>query len=178
MNTFHHLLPFLVSALVTCSFACSGCSGQQQTKTFGGQLTSSDSLILKMGQWDLIRYHSVRLGFDINYPAFLVRQDLEDEASQQELFMADDVSISVMVDSVDNMTRSPGQQFFGMGAELLETTERYSLHEGADEDWEYYGKVIDDSLRIVTVILRYFPEHAEAVEPLREWVKAFDVMSQ
>ena len=62
----------------------------------------------------------------------------------------------------------------GMGAELLDSGDDYSIHEGQDDEWEYYGKVIDsDSLREVTVILRYHPDHTEAVEPLKEWVKDF-----
>ena len=169
---------FLVAIIVAGSLAFSGCSRQQQIKSFNSQLTSSDSLAQKMGQWELLRYYSERLRFDINYPNFLVRQELSVEDGMQELFMADDVSISVMVDSLDNMSSSPGQQFFGMGAELLETTDRYSLHEGVDDNWEFYAKVIDDSVRVVTVILRYFPEHADAVEPLREWVRGFDVLPQ
>jgi hypothetical protein len=94
----------------------------------------------------------------------------------QEIFMMDDVSLSVMVDSLSGMLRSSGQQMMGMGAELVEVGDDYSIHEGADDKWEYYGKVIDsDSLRQVTVILRYYPEHADAVDLLKEWVKDFKV---
>ena len=46
---------------------------------------------------------------------------------------------------------------------------------GSEDKWDYYGKVIDvDSTRVVTVMLRYYPEHSEAVEPIREWVNNFD----
>ena len=61
----------------------------------------------------------------------------------------------------------------GMGAELLEAGDNYSLHTGQDGDLEYYGKVIEDSTRFVTVILRYDPRHTEAVEPLRQLVRDF-----
>ena len=38
------------------------------------------------------------------------------------------------------------------------------------------SKVIDDdTIRIVTVMLRYNPKHEEAVEPLREWVNLYNV---
>ena len=66
-------------------------------------------------------------------------------------------------------------KMLGMGADLVEVTDRYSIQQGQDDKWEYYGKVIDDSARIVTVILRYYPEHVESVEALKEWVRAFDV---
>lgn len=32
-----------------------------------------------------------------------------------------------------------------------------------------------DTTRVVTVMLRYFPNHSEAVEPIREWVEKFEV---
>ena len=90
--------------------------------------------------------------------------------------MMDDVSISVMVDSLNNMLRSPGQQMMGMGADLVDVGDDYSIHEGADDEWEYYGKVIEsDSLRLVTVMLRYYPDHADAVELLKEWVRDFKI---
>jgi hypothetical protein len=89
--------------------------------------------------------------------------------------MMDDISVSIMTESTDSMLRSPSQQLMGMGADLTEVTDRYSIQEGADEEWEYFGKVIDDSTRLITVMLRYYPEHTEAVEPLKEWVRAFDV---
>ena len=92
------------------------------------------------------------------------------------MFIADDVSISVIVDSLNGMTYSAGQQMMGMGADLVSVGDDYSILTGAEDDWEYYGKVIeDDTVRVVTVMLRYGPHHAEAVEPLREWVNQFSV---
>ena len=155
----------------------SGClGGQPQPRAYSSELTSADSLSIRMGNYSLTRYHSDRLGFDINYPSFLVHQDLPDEVGLQEVFMMDDVSVSVMVDSLSGMMRSSGQMMMGMGAELLEVGDDYSIHEGTDDKWEYYGKVIDsDSLRQVTVLLRYYPEHVDAVEQLKEWVRGFEV---
>ena len=58
----------------------------------------------------------------------------------------------------------------------MEVGDDYSILTGMEEKWEYYGKVIDaDSTRVVTVMLRYLPEHGEAVEPIREWVNNFKV---
>lgn len=149
---------------------------QKQPKGYVSELTGGDSISIKMGEYTLMKYHSDRLNFDINYPSFLVHQDLPDEVGMQELFMMDDVSLSVMVDSLSGMMRSSGQQMMGMGAELVEVGDDYTIHEGADDKWEYYAKVIDsDSLRQVTVILRYYPEHADAVDLLKEWVKDFEV---
>jgi hypothetical protein len=52
----------------------------------------------------------------------------------------------------------------------------YYIHDGQDDKWEYYSKVINsDTLRQVTIILRYYPEHAEAMEPLKEWVRDFQI---
>ena len=74
------------------------------------------------------------------------------------------------------MDYSAGQQMMGMGADLVDVGDNYSIQTGSDENWDYYGKVIDDdTIRIVTVMLRYAPDHAEAVEPLREWVNKFEV---
>ena len=88
--------------------------------------------------------------------------------------MMDDISVSFMVDSLHNMYRTSGQTLMAMGADLVDVGDDYSIHEGQDEKWEYYSKVINsDSLRQVTVILRYDPDHAEAMEPLREWVRDF-----
>jgi len=165
-----HLLGVIGTAVLLGS-----CGGQQQPKAYVTELTSSDSMVIKMGQWTLMRYHSQRLGFDINYPSFLVHQSLPDEVGAQEIFMMDDISISVMSENIDSMLRSPGQMMMGMGADLTEVTDRYSIQEGVDDNWEYYGKVIDDSARLITVMLRYSPDHTEAVESLKEWVKAFDV---
>lgn len=134
-------------------------------------------MIIQMGQWHLIKYHSDKLGMDINYPSFLVHQELPSETSQ-EIFIKDDISISVIVDSLSGMNYSAGQQMMGMGADLVESTDRYSIQTGVDDKWEYYGKVIDDdTIRIVTVMLRYLPEHDEAMDGLRDWVRQFDITS-
>ena len=151
------------------------CGNNPQPKAYTSELTSDDSLMIRMGQWTLTRYHSDKLGMDINYPSFLYHQELPSETSQ-EMFIAEDVSISVIVDSLTGMNYSAGQQMMGMGADLVDVGEDYSILTGMEEKWEYYGKVIDvDSSRVVTVMLRYFPEHGEAVEPLREWVNEFTV---
>lgn len=155
----------------------SGCmERQKRTYAYVSELTGGDSVSIKMGQYTLLKYHSDRLGFDINYPSYLIHQDLPEDVGMQELFMMDDVSISVMVDSLNGMMRSPGQQMMGMGADLVDVGDNYSIHEGQDDKWEYYGKVIEsDSLRLVTVILRYYPEHADAVDLLKQWVKEFEM---
>ena len=151
------------------------CGNSTQPKAYVSELTSDDSLTIRMGQWNLTRYHSDKLGMDINYPSFLYHQELPSETSQ-EMFIAEDVSISVIVDSLTGMNYSAGQQMMGMGADLVDVGEDYSILSGMEEKWEYYGKVIDiDSTRVVTVMLWYFPEHGEAVEPLREWVNEFSV---
>ena len=151
------------------------CGNTQQPKAYTSVLTSDDSLTIRMGQWDLTRYHSDKLGMDINYPSFLYHQELPSETSQ-EMFVAEDVSISVIVDSLTGMSYSAGQQLMGMGADLVDVGDNYSILTGMEEKWEYYGKVIDvDSTRVVTVMLRYFPNHSEAVEPIREWVNNFEV---
>ena len=153
----------------------SSCGSTPQPKAYTSELTSDDSLMIRMGQWDLTRYHSEKLGMDINYPSFLYHQELPTETCQ-ELFVAEDVSISVIVDSLNGMNYSAGQQMMGMGADLVSVGDDYSILTGAEDDWEYYGKVIeDDTVRVVTVMLRYGPHHAEAVEPLREWVNQFSV---
>lgn len=157
------------------SFMLGSCSTKPQPKAYYTELTSDDSLTIKMGRWDLIKYHSDKLGMQINYPSFLYHQELPSENSQ-EVFVSDDVSISVIVDSLTGMNYSAGQQMMGMGADLVSVGDDYSILTGAEDDWEYYSKVIDDdSTRIVTVMLRYSPNHAEAVEPLRDWVNQFDV---
>jgi hypothetical protein len=153
-----------------------GCSSRQQPNAYVSELTSADSLSIKMGQFSLLKYYSDRLGFNINYPSYLVHQDLPEEVGMQEIFMMEDVSISVMVDSLSGMMRSSGQRMMGMGAELLEVGDDYTILEGQDDKWEYYGKVIDsDSLRQVTIMLRYYPEHADAVVELKDWVRNFVV---
>ena len=165
---------FFVLAVVAI-VVMGGCSSRQP-KAYVSELTSADSVSIKMGNYTLLKYHSDRLGMNINYPSYLVHQDLPDEVGMQELFMMDDVSISVMVDSLSGMMRSSGQRMMGMGTELLEVGDDYSIHLGQDEKWEYYGKVIDsDSMRQVTVILRYYPEHEDAVIELKEWVKDFSI---
>ena len=151
------------------------CGNNPQPKAYVSELTSDDSLTIRMGQWNLTRYHSDKLSMDINYPSFLFHQELPSDTSP-EMFIAEDVSISVIVDSLTGMNYSAGQQMMGMGADLVDVGEDYSILTGMEEKWEYYGKVIDvDSSRVVTVMLRYFPEHGEAVEPLREWVNEFTV---
>ena len=162
--------------LILIVIAHGGCSSRQKPQAYVSELTSADSVSIRMGNYTLLKYHSDRLGMNINYPSYLVHQDLPDEVGMQELFMMDDVSISVMVDSLSGMMRSSGQRMMGMGAEMLEIGDDYSIHQGQDDKWEYYGKVIDsDSLRQITVMLRYYPEHAEAVEELKEWVRNFEV---
>lgn len=166
---------FLILAVVAIVMLW-GCNSRPQANGYVSELTSADSLSIKMGQFTLLKYHSDRLGFNINYPSYLVHQDLPDEVGMQELFMMDDVSISVLVDSLAGMMRSSGQRMMGMGAELLEVGDDYTILEGQDDKWEYYGKVIDsDSLRQITIILRYYPEHEDAVIELKEWVKNFEV---
>ena len=166
---------FLILAVVAIVMLWS-CNSRPQANGYVSELTSADSLSIKMGQFTLLKYHSDRLGFNINYPSYLVHQDLPDEVGMQEIFMMDDVSISVLVDSLAGMMRSSGQRMMGMGAELLEVGDDYTILEGQDDKWEYYGKVIDsDSLRQITIILRYYPEHEDAVIELKEWVKNFEV---
>ena len=166
---------FLIFAVVAIVMLW-GCNSRPQANGYVSELTSADSLSIKMGQFTLLKYHSDRLGFNINYPSYLVHQDLPDEVGMQELFMMDDVSISVLVDSLAGMMRSSGQRMMGMGAELLEVGDDYTILEGQDDKWEYYGKVIDsDSLRQITIILRYYPEHEDAVIELKDWVKNFEV---
>ena len=162
---------FLWLILACTTVLAVSCGNSPQPKAYTSELTSDDSLTIRMGQWDLTRYHSDKLGMDINYPS---HQELPSETSQ-EVFIAEDVSISVIVDSLSGMNYSAGQQMMGMGADLVDVGDNYSILTGAEDKWEYYGKVIDvDSTRVVTVMLRYFPEHAEAVEPIREWVNNFD----
>ena len=110
------------------------CGGQRQPKYYGStELSSDDSLTIKMGQWDLLKYHSDKLGMDINYPSFLYRQELSDDAGLQEVFMMDDISVSFMVDSLNNMYRTSGQTLMAMGADLVDVGDDYSIHEGQDE---------------------------------------------
>lgn len=168
-------LKIIITLAIAMTVMLGGCGGQQQPKSYVTELTSDDSMTIKMGQWDLIKYHSDKLGMDINYPSFLHHQQLPSETSQ-EVFIADDISISVIVDSLNGMNYSAGQQMMGMGADLVDVGDDYSIQTGSEDNWDYYGKVIDDdTIRIVTVMLRYAPSHSEAVEPLREWVNQFKV---
>ncbi|MBQ8714770.1 MAG: hypothetical protein IJ552_06130 [Prevotella sp.] len=154
--------------MTLCLTACR----QQMPKAYITELDSDDSLTIAIGNSEMTNYHSERLGIDITYPSYLRHQYLEED--QMEVFMTDDVSLSFMVKHIDeNLRRSPGQDMMGMGAELLDAGDDYSIHTGQDGDLEYYGKVIDDSLRFITVILRYDPKHAEAVEPLKELVRDY-----
>ena len=92
--------------------------------------------------------------------------------------MNDDLSLSFMEQQMfkgDDIFRTPGQQLMGMGAELLEAGDDYSIHTGQEGDFEYYAKVIDDSTRLVTIILRYLPDRAEAVEYLKEYVHDYSL---
>lgn len=162
-----------VAVLAVCLLTA--CGGGTQPRAFsGGELTADDSMLISMGQWEIVKYHSDKLGFDIDHPSYLQRQEMPSE-TDQELFVFDDVSLSVIVDSLNGFTYSAGQQMMGMGAELIEATDRYSIHTGQEDKWEYYGKVIDDSVRQITVLLRYDPHHAEAVDMLRDWVRDFDI---
>ena len=166
---------FLWLILACTTVLAVSCGNSPQPKAYTSELTSDDSLTIRMGQWDLTRYHSDKLGMDINYPSFLYHQELPSETSQ-EVFIAEDVSISVIVDSLSGMNYSAGQQMMGMGADLVDVGDNYSILTGADENWDYYGKVIDDdTIRTVTVMLRYNPNHEEAVDPLREWVQQFEL---
>ena len=162
--------------LMAVPMMCGCWGGGKAPRAFSTELSSSDSLTIQMGNYALLKYHSDRLGFDINYPDFLIRQDLPEDAGMQELFMMNDVSVSFMVDSLHTMYRTSGQTLMAMGADLVDVGDDYSIHDGQDDKWEYYSKVINsDSLRQVTIILRYYPEHAEAVEPLKEWVHDFKI---
>ena len=152
--------------------ACGG--SQQQPKSFVNVLTPDDSVSIAMGNWVLMKYHSDKLSMDIDYPSFLVRQEIPDYEGLQEVFLWKDVSVSVIVDSLNGWTRSAGQILSGMGADLVEVGDDYSIHTGEDEQWEFYGKIIErDSLRLITVLLRYAPEHAEAMDQIKEWVRDF-----
>ena len=49
-----------------------------------------------------------------------------------------------------------------------------SAADSADDD-RMLGRATAESLCQVTIILRYYPEHAEAMEPLKEWVRDFQI---
>lgn len=177
MKSFTTIRQATISLLLSALLTICGCwGGNKKMKAYSTELSSSDSMTIQMGNYTLIRYHSPRLGFDINYPSFLTRQDLPESAGLQEIFMMDDVSVSFMADSLNSMLRSSGQTLMAMGADLVDVGDDYTIHDGQDDKWEYYSKVINsDSLRQVTIIIRYYPEHAEAMESLKEWVRDFKV---
>lgn len=157
--------------LIVLGLSMTSCR-QQVPKAYTSELDSNDSLSISIGESKMVSYHSDRLGIDLIYPSFLRHQYLEED--QMEVFMDEDVSLSYMVETVgDELHRSPGQLMMGMGAELVDAGDDYSIHTGQDGDLEYYGKVVEDSLRFITVILRYNPQHAEAMEPLRQLVRDF-----
>lgn len=161
------ILLFLI-VLGCCVTSCR----QQVAKSYATELDSNDSMSISIGESKMVNYHSERLGIDIVYPSFLRHQYLEED--QMEVFMDEDVSLSYMVETIDDeLHRSPGQYMMNMGAELLEAGDDYSIHTGQDDNLEYYGKVIEDSTRFITIILRYDPKHANAVEPLKELVHDF-----
>jgi len=152
------------------------CGGRQQLKSFNNVITADDSLNIELSKSTLMKYHSDKLGLDIEYPDYLRHQYLED--GQMEVFFNDDLSLSFMEQQLykgADIFRTPGQQFMGMGAELLEAGDDYSIHTGQEGDFEYYAKVIDDSTRLVTIILRYLPDRAEAVEYLRQYVHDYKI---
>ena len=159
----------LLFALFTICFV--SCQNQPKLKSFNNVITADDSLNIELSKADILTYPSDKLGLDITYPSYLRHQFLEDE--QMEVFLNDDLSLSFMEQRLykgDDIFRTPGQQLMGMGAELLEAGDDYSLHTGQDGDFEYYAKVIDDSTRIVTIILRYLPDRADAAEGLKQYV--------
>ncbi len=147
------------------------CGQSKQPKSFVNELDSNDSLNIAMGNFHMIDYHSDNLQLDIRYPSYLRHQYLEDD--EMEVFMDDnDLSLSFMVQDMNgaDVFRTPGQTLMAMGAELIEAGDDYSIHQGTEGELEYYGKVIDDSTRTITVILRYLPKHADAAQPLRQYV--------
>ena len=164
------LLPFLSLVLLL------SCQNQPKLKSFNNVITAEDSLNIELSKADTLTYHSEKLGIDITYPSYLRHQFLEDE--QMEVFWNDDLSLSFIEQQIfkgDDIFRTPGQQLMGMGAELLEAGDDYSLHTGQDGDFEYYAKVIDDSTRIITIILRYLPDRAGAAEGLKEYVRNYSL---
>lgn len=155
-------------------FVLLSCSGPQQPKSFNNVLTSADSLSIRLGDSENIIYHSDTLGFDIVYPSCLVHQPVGDE--QMEVFLSDDLSLSFMVmdlNASDDVVRTPGLIMHGMGAELLEAGDDYSIHTGQEGELEYYTKILEDSTRLITVILRYLPQQADAVEEMKQMVHDF-----
>ena len=165
-----HFSLFLFALLVL------GCQNRQQLKSFNNVITADDSLNIALSKSDTITYHSDKLDLDVTYPSYLRHQYLEDD--QMEVFLNDDISLSFMVQNIykgDDIFRTPGQQLMGMGAELLEAGDDYSIHTGQEGDFEYYAKILDDSTRIVTVILRYLPDRSGAAEGLRQYVHDYQL---
>ena len=165
------ILPILTLILLMAS-----CQNQQRLKSFNNVITADDSLNIELSKADTFVYHSDRLGLDITYPSYLRHQYLEDD--QMEVFLNDDISLSFMVQDIykgDDIYRTPGQQLMGMGAELLEVGDDYSIHTGQEGDFEYYAKILDDSTSIVTIILRYLPDRAGAAEGLKEYVRNYTI---
>ena len=60
-----------------------GCSSRRQPQAYVSELTSADSVSIRMGQFTLLKYYSERLGFNINYPSYLVHQELPETAGSQ-----------------------------------------------------------------------------------------------
>ncbi len=165
-----YLFPLFLLALI-----CISCQNRQQLKSFNNVITADDSLNIELSKSTDITYHSPKLGLDITYPSYLRHQHLED--SQMEVFLNDDLSLSFMEQmmSGEDIYRTPGQQLMGMGAELLEAGDDYSIHTGQEGDFEYYAKVIDDSTRLITIILRYLPDRADAAGALKQYVHDYKV---
>ena len=158
-------------SLFTITLTLIACGNRQQLKSFNNVITADDSLNIELSHSKQMTYHSPTLNLDIEYPSYLRHQYLEDD--QMEVFLNDDLSLSFMEQQIfkgDDIFRTPGQQFMGMGAELIESDDDYSIHTGQEGDFEYYAKVIDDSTRLITIILRYLPDRAEAAEPLKQYV--------
>jgi hypothetical protein len=161
------LLPFFLLLLIA---SCK----QQQLKSFNNVIDDNDTISIMMDSSQVVSYHSQKLGISIEHPSFLMHQNT-DEADRFEIFMYNDISFTVSCDSIDSLTGySPGQQFMGMGAELLSATDRYALMTGSDEGVDYYAKIIDDSMRVVTLTLRYSPDHEDAVLGLKQWIDDYD----
>lgn len=47
---------------IVMGWGLGSCGSKQQPKSYVSVLTSDDSMIIQMGQWDLIKYHSDKLG--------------------------------------------------------------------------------------------------------------------
>ena len=165
---------YLFTLLLVCLFI--SCGNRQRLKSFNNVITGDDSLNIELSQADTLTYYSEMLGMEITYPSYLRHQLMEDD--QMEVFFNDDVSLSFMEQQLfkgDDIFRTPGQQLMGMGAELLEADDKYIIQTGQEGDFEYYAKVIDDSTRLITVILRYLPNRGEAVSDLKKYVHDFQL---